>query len=250
MRFPFFYCVTFVALLFLSTFCSPVRADISEWNAFSFDISPDKSPDEHLNDFFDRFSGGAGGISFSNATDEKADWIQQQDDGIVAITPMEAGVYAVQMLIEIPENTELGPLSISFFSKTQLFYVVNINEHELFLGKSDDYLYGDKFDTEDILAGVAEDNVTKYLITFFVLNQYGNEIEFTANVETLNTFISRDGDDTEDETVNEKPTLTSPTPSLSGSQMAVTPEPTICLIFGAGLLAAAGLGFRRKKHTG
>ena len=244
MRFPFFYCVTFVALLFLSIFCSPVRADISEWSAFSFDISPD----EHLNDFFDRFSGGAGGISFSNATDEKADWIQQQDDGIVAITPMEAGVYAVQMLIEIPENTELGPLSISFFSNTQLSYIVNINEHELFLGKSDDYLYGDKFDTKDILAGIAEDSVTKYFITFFVLNQYGNEIEFTASVETLNTFISGDGDDKKDETVNGTPTLTSPNFPLRGSQMAVTPEPTTCLFFGAGLLAI-GLGFRRMKYA-
>ena len=241
MRHPLFCRATFVALLFLSSFCSPVKADFNEWNAFSFEVSPDKSPEDRLAEFLGRFSGDGIEVSVSGASGEKAGWIQPQEEGgIMAITPMEAGVYAIQLLIERPKNTILDTLGISFSSNTLTPFLININGNELHKDISGKYLENHKFGKEDIPEGNTEGEVTKYLVTFFVLNQLGDELQLSANVETLDSWANEENDDTN--------LLGGPKPPTTGPLSIVTPEPVTCLIFGAGILAA-GWGIQRRKRT-
>ena len=249
MRHPLFCRATLVVLFFLSAFCSPVKADFSEWNAFSFEVSPDKSPEDRLTEFLERFSGDDIGVSISNASDEKASWIQlREDGGIVAITPMEAGVYAIQLLIERPKNTVLETLGISFSSNTLTPYLISINGSELHLDTSGAPLDSYKFEKEEIPKGETEDDITKYFVTFYVLNQSGGELLLSANVETTDTTANEEENATNGIGSTETGSVGSFGPRLGNSPLIVTPEPVTCLFFGAGLLAV-GWGLRWKKRA-
>ena len=251
MRHPLFCCATFVALLFLFIFCSPVKADFNGWNAFSFEISPDKSPEERLGEFLERFSGETESVDFSSISGEKASWIEPyEESGVMAITPMEVGVYAIQLLIEKPKDTVPETLGISFSSNTSTPYLININGSELHLDISGAPLPNQKFEEKDIPAGDTEDEVTKYFVTFFVLNPLGDELRIFANVEMINVSIDEKNDATGDNgtTGSGGNSLGGQRPPLTNPASVVTPEPVTCLIVGAGLLAA-GWGLRRKKHT-